>query len=61
MHEQLVSSVFAPAETRMANVAHFMGELATSESTWVRWAGKFPVIIDSTVDSSPPEHRERAR
>jgi len=60
VHEQLVSSVFAPAETRMANVAHFMGELATSESTWGRWAGKFPVIIDSMADATPTADRARA-
>ena len=45
-HEGLVSSLFAPASTNMANVAHFMCELATNPKTWDAWKGKLPVIIN---------------
>ena len=44
--EGLVNSVFRPAETRMANVAHFMAELATDPAAWARWRGKMPVVTD---------------
>ncbi len=47
VHEQLVASVFAPRSTRMASVAHFMCELATSPSAWERWRGRMPVIVDA--------------
>ena len=30
----------------MANVAHFMCELATDRRTWARWQGKLPVIVN---------------
>ena len=45
-HDGIVASLFRPATTRMANVAHFMAELATDEDTWRRWRGKMPVIVD---------------
>jgi len=41
-----VSGIFRPDETNMANVAHFMSELATDESAWERWKGKMPVIVN---------------
>ena len=47
LQEGLVSSLFAPASTTMANVAHFMCELATSPKTWDDWKGKAPVIINT--------------
>jgi nucleoside-diphosphate-sugar epimerase len=47
VHEALVASIFRPDETRMANVAHFMCELATDEATWQRWRGRMPVIVDA--------------
>jgi hypothetical protein len=46
LHEGLVSSLFAPDNTNMANVAHFMCELATNQNTWNGWKGKLPVIIN---------------
>jgi hypothetical protein len=46
VHEQLVSSLFAPAKSNMANVAHFMGRLALDPRTWNDWKRKFPVIIN---------------
>lgn len=50
LHEGLVNSIFAPARTHRANVAHFMCELITDPRAWDAWKGKFPVI----VDAAPP-------
>jgi len=47
VHEGLVNSLFAPGQTSMANVAHFMCELATGPETWAAWKGKAPVIVDA--------------
>ena len=47
LQEGLVSSVFAPDSTNMANVAHFMCELATNAATWDEWKGRLPVIINT--------------
>jgi hypothetical protein len=47
LHEGLVSSLFRPDSTNMANVAHFMCELATNAATWDQWKGKLPVIINA--------------
>jgi hypothetical protein len=47
VHETLVSSLFKPASTNMANVAHFMGDLTTVPETWDRWTGRLPVIINA--------------
>jgi len=52
LHEGLVSSLFAPDRTNMANVAHFMCELVTNPKTWDRWKGKLPVIINATASKS---------
>jgi nucleoside-diphosphate-sugar epimerase len=54
LHENLVSSVFAPASTNMANVAHFMCELVTNPKTWNNWMGKLPVIINAADSSRAP-------
>ncbi len=48
LHEGLVSSLFAPDNTHMANVAHFMCELVTNPQAWDDWQGKLPVIINAT-------------
>lgn len=48
LDEGLVSSLFQPGTTRMANVAHFMAELATDEAAWRSWQGKMPVIFDDS-------------
>ncbi len=48
LHEGLVDSLFRPGETNMANVAHFMCELATDAEAWAAWRGKLPVIINAT-------------
>jgi hypothetical protein len=50
LHETLVSSLFRPSQTHMANVARFMCELATEPEVWAAWHGKHPVI----VNASPP-------
>ena len=47
LNEGLISSLFAPDKTAMANVAHFMCQLATQDSTWQTWRGKMPVITDA--------------
>jgi len=47
LHEGLVNGLFAPGKTSMANVAHFMCELATSPEVWAAWKGKAPVIVDA--------------
>ncbi len=46
VHEYLVSSLFAPGKSNMANVAHFMGRLAMDPRTWDDWKGKLPVLIN---------------
>ena len=52
LHEGLVSSLSAPDSTNMANVAHFMCELATNPVAWDDWKGKLPVIINATASKS---------
>ena len=48
LHEGLVDSLFRPGETNMANVAHFMCELATDPEVWAAWRGKLPVIVNAS-------------
>ena len=43
-HEGLVDSLFRPGATNMANVAHFMCELAMDPEAWATWRGKLPVL-----------------
>lgn len=47
VHEHLTNPLRAPAHTAMANVAHFLAELATDRATWERWRGRAPVIVDA--------------
>ncbi len=47
LHDGIVTSLFAPDHTSMANVAHFMCELATDPSTWETWRGLMPVITNA--------------
>jgi uncharacterized protein YbjT (DUF2867 family) len=47
LHDGLVDSLFRPGETNMANVAHFMCELATDPELWAAWRGKLPVIVNA--------------
>jgi hypothetical protein len=51
LHEGLVSSLFAPGRTNMANVAHFMCELVTDPKAWEAWRGKLPVIVNAAAPS----------
>ena len=48
LHDGLVDSLFRPGETTMANVAHFMCELATDAEAWAAWRGKLPVIVNAS-------------
>ena len=54
LHEGLVSSLFAPDSTNMANVAHFMCDLVTNSKTWADWKAKLPVIINAKTSSVAP-------
>jgi NAD(P)-dependent dehydrogenase (short-subunit alcohol dehydrogenase family) len=47
LHEGPVDSLVRPGETTMANVAHFMCELATDPAAWAAWQGKLPVIVNA--------------
>lgn len=49
VHEGLVNGLFAPGQTRMANVADFMCQLVTSPTAWATWRGKAPVVVDVGV------------
>lgn len=51
LHEGLVNSLFAPGSTSMANVVHFMCELATNPRTWADWKSKLPVIVNAAASS----------
>ena len=48
LHENLVSSLFKPDSTNMANVSDFMCDLVTDSETWGRWAGRLPVIVNAS-------------
>jgi len=52
LHDGLVSGLFAPDSTTMANVAHFMCELATNSKAWDEWKGRLPVIINAATSKS---------
>jgi nucleoside-diphosphate-sugar epimerase len=49
LHEHLVSSLFRPDSTNMANVAHFMCELVRSDAAWDRWSRRLPVIVNANA------------
>ena len=49
---ELMSSLFGPDETNMANVARFISELATDGPTWNRWKGTLPVTINARATRS---------
>jgi nucleoside-diphosphate-sugar epimerase len=51
LHENLVSSLFKPDKTNMANVSHFMGELVEAPRVWEAWQGKLPVIINASASN----------
>ena len=52
LHPTLVSSLFKPDSTNMANVAHFMCELVTDPEKWERWRGKLPVIVNAPASDT---------
>lgn len=47
VHHGLVSGLFAPGKTAMANVAHFMCVLVTDATAWHDWMGGTPVIVNA--------------
>ncbi len=47
LHDQLVSSLAKPDNTAMANVAHFMCELALEQQAWDSWKSQLPVIVNA--------------
>jgi len=47
LHEGVVSTLFKPDSTNMANVAHCMCELATEPTMWAAWNGKLPVVVNA--------------
>jgi nucleoside-diphosphate-sugar epimerase len=51
VHDTLVASIFKPDRTRMAHVAHFICELTTDDTTWQRWRGRMPVVVDAATAS----------
>lgn len=53
LHENLVSSLFAPDSTNMANVAQFMCDLITHPEVWQLWMGKLPVITNAGAAREP--------
>jgi hypothetical protein len=55
LHETLVSSLFKPDSTNMANVASFMCDLVLCEETWRAWAGKLPVIVNAPLQPATAE------
>lgn len=62
VHEGLVSSLFRPGSTNMANVAHFMCELVNDDEAWKRWRGKLPVIVNANgVQTTVPAPRGPSR
>lgn len=52
LHVSTVSSLFRPDSTNMANVAHFMCELATDREVWETWSGKMPVIVNAPTPAN---------
>jgi len=49
LHAALVSSLFAPDDSNMANVAHFIGELVANPQVWDAWSDKLPVIVNAAA------------
>jgi nucleoside-diphosphate-sugar epimerase len=52
LHENLVSGLFRPNSTNMANVAHFMCAMARGDVAWDRWSGRLPVIVNAKTPNS---------
>lgn len=52
VHEGLVDSLFHPGQTQMANVAHFMCELAIDDAVWSRWRGRLPVVVNGAAGAA---------
>jgi uncharacterized protein YbjT (DUF2867 family) len=50
VHDALVASIRHPDRTRMTQVAHFMCDLVTDDSTWQHWRGQMPVVVDAALE-----------
>jgi nucleoside-diphosphate-sugar epimerase len=59
IHDRLLTSLLRPRETRRANVARFMADLATDDETWQRWQGTMPVIVDVVPGAGNAERTVR--
>lgn len=44
----LMSSLFQPDSTNLANVADFMCDLVTDAEIWERWVARLPVIVNAS-------------
>lgn len=44
------SALFDPGKTSRINVAHFMSQLITDNTTWDKWKGQMPVIYNDTKE-----------
>ena len=53
LHGGLVNSLFRPASTNRANVAHFMCELVQSPQVWDRWRFGLPVVTNAASFGAP--------
>jgi hypothetical protein len=49
VHDGLVSSLFRPDRTNMANVAHLFCELVQDPELWEEWKFKLPVIVNAAA------------
>jgi hypothetical protein len=47
LQEGRVGDHFKPGSANMANVAHFMREVATDPGVWDDWKGKLPVLVSA--------------
>ena len=54
LQKDLVTNLFAPESTTMANIGHFMCELVANPEEWKAWKCQLPVIFNS-ADS---KHRD---
>ena len=47
LHEELVAGPFRPRETRTADLARVLADLAAGDDVWARWQRRVPVIADT--------------
>lgn len=54
LQKDLVTNLFSPESTTMANIGHFMCELVANPKEWEVWKCQLPVIFNS----ADPKHRD---